>query len=207
MFCLFDSVKSAKIYTENRGEAIILALGDLRRNLLELSGKSEGFEIGEDGDIRIFTEEGEPESYSVEIDEGGVTIRGGDTLGTVFGIYAFATKTLGISPTYRLTDVFPKAREEMFLEASFYSSPKRSIRFRGWFLNDEDLLTDFKDSGGVRNIDYYWYHATMHEDVLDMIIETALRFEINLMIPSSFVDIDNPAEESLSRRFTDAECT
>lgn len=37
----------------------------------------------------------------------------------------------------------------------------------------------------------------MHTDVLDMVLETALRLEINLVIPSSFVDIDNPDEEKL----------
>lgn len=197
MFCLFDSLKTASICVENTAEAIMLAVSDLRRNLLELSGRSEGFELCEGGNIRILTIGGEPESYTVEISDGGVRIAGGDLLGTVFGVYAFATKALGISPTYRLTDVFPKQRESMTLENAVYRSAKRNIRFRGWFLNDEDLLTEFKDSGGVRDIDYYWYHTTMHCDVLDMIIETALRLEINLMIPSSFVDIDNPDEEKL----------
>ena len=197
VFCLFDDKKTASIYVENLSEPIMLAVADLRRNLLELSGKSEGFEVCEDGNIRILTVDGAPESYKVEVFDGGVIVTGGDVLGTVFGIYAFATKVLGISPTYRLTDLFPSQRDSMMLEPAIYSSENRNIKFRGWFLNDEDLLTDFKDSGGVRHIDYYWYHNTMHSDVLDMMIETALRLEINLMIPSSFVDIDNPDEEKL----------
>lgn len=197
MFCLFDEKKTASIYVERKDEPIILAVSNLRENLCGISTVGEGFELSDSGDIRILTRDGEPEAYTVEITDLGVTICGGDLLGTVFGIYAFATRTLGISPEYRLTDVFPAKRSEMRLENTAYSSPKRKIRFRGWFLNDEDLLTGFKDSGGVRHIDYKWYHSTMHEDVLDIIIETALRMEINLMIPSSFVDIDNPDEEKL----------
>ena len=197
MFGLFDKERTASIFVERSDEAIMLAVSDLVRNLRDLAGRNDGFELAENGTIRILTKAGESESYSVEITDSEVAVTGGDTLGTVFGIYAFATKILGITPTYRLTDLFPTPRAKMELEPTVFKSPERKIKFRGWFLNDEDLLTEFKESGGVRHIDYRWYNTTMHGDVLDMIIETALRMEINLMIPSSFVDIDNPDEEKL----------
>lgn len=197
MFTLFDKEKTASLFVESASEPITLALRDLQRDLRRLGAREDGFELSANGEIRILTVSGEPESYTVEITEKGVTVVGGDVLGTVFGIYAFATKALGISPTHRLDDVFPAPREKLELEETRFESPKRAIRFRGWFLNDEDLLTEFRESGGVRHIDYSFYQVTMHEDVLDMILETALRLEINLIIPSSFVDIDNPDEEKL----------
>jgi len=197
MFCLFDKENTVSISAPNADGAVLLAIRDLQRNLLALSRKSRGFELADKGGINIITENGEPESYTVKIDSNGVTICGGDVLGTVFGIYAFATKVLEIPPTYRLTDLFPKAKETLTPDDVFFTSPKREIKFRGWFLNDEDLLTEFKKSGGVRHIDYRFYNTVMDTEVLDMVLETALRLEINLIIPSSFVDIDNPDEEKL----------
>ena len=199
MLTLFSKNKTAKIGIEkNAPDAIRLAALDLQRNLRTLAARKDGFDIAENGDIRIATVGGEAESYKVTVTDGGVRIEGGDTLGTVFGIYAFATRVLGIDPMYRLNDVFPSPREEMTAEDTAFCSLPRVIRFRGWFLNDEDLLTEFKSGGGVRHFDYKFYQTVMHPDVLEMILETALRHEINLMIPSSFVDVDNPDEEKLA---------
>lgn len=199
MFTLFDKNTTVSIGIEkNAPDAIKLAALDLQRNLRDLAARKDGFDISESGDICIATVGGESESYKVTVTDGGVCIEGGDILGTVFGIYAFATRVLGIDPMYRLNDVFPAPREEMTAEDTAFCSLPRVIRFRGWFLNDEDLLTEFKSGGGIRHFDYKFYQTVMHPDVLEMILETALRHEINLMIPSSFVDVDNPDEEKLA---------
>ncbi len=199
---LFDKSHDTYIIMENdTDEAIRLAAVDLQRNLRQLSGKAKGFNIV-NGDYQYgilikSVENGAHEAYTVNVDEERVTIVGSDILGTVFGIYAFATKCLNISPVYRLIDIFPERTEELILKAQSFSSGDRPVRFRGWFLNDEDLLSDFKISGGHRHIDYSFYQNVMDTEVLDMVLETALRLEINLVIPSSFVDIDNPDEEKL----------
>ncbi|MBQ8345073.1 MAG: glycosyl hydrolase 115 family protein [Clostridia bacterium] len=200
---LFDRDHDVAIVMDaDTSEAVRLAACDLQSNLRRLSGKATGFSFAERvsrTSIQIQTVCGtEAEAYTVAVRADGVTITGTDPLGTVFGIYAFATKCLQILPVYRLVDRFPEEREELLLEEQSFSSAKRPIRFRGWFLNDEDLLTDWKISGGRRDIDYRFYQNVMATDVLDMILETALRLEINLVIPSSFVDIDNPDEETLA---------
>ena len=46
-------------------------------------------------------------------------------------------------------------------------------RFRGWFINDEDLLSGFM-SKGKRNIDYIFYKDVIHPDLMEKIVETAL---------------------------------
>ncbi len=199
---LFDRYNDCPIVLEKGAdEAILLAVRDLQQNLRRLAGKPLGFALAQadcDRAIEIRTVPAEePEAYTVNVGEHRVTITGTDTLGTVYGIYAFAKSCLGILPIYRLTDLFPEEREELLLEKTSFRSQKRTVRFRGWFLNDEDLLTDWKISGGVRHIDYPFYKNVMDVSVLDMILETALRMEINLVIPSSFIDIRNPAEEAL----------
>lgn len=137
------------------------------------------------------------ERYRVTISKDTVRIIGTDTLGTIYGIYAFCEKALGIDPMYRMTDVFPARCEEITLEEAVYESTPYKVRFRGWFLNDEDLLGDFKYGFGSRNITYPFYQNVMHPEVLDMVLETALRLGFNLVIPGSFINIDNPPEEAL----------
>lgn len=199
---LFDKSNGIQIVLEaGAEEAVRLAATDLQSDLRRLSGK-EGFPIvtqgGEEPGIYIKTVHSDIcEAYTVRIEGEKAVVIGSDTLGTVFGIYAFATRVLKINPMYRLTDLFPETREELTVPDTEFFSPERKVRFRGWFLNDEDLLTDFKISGGKRNIDYPFYENVMDVSVLDMIIETALRCEINMIIPSSFIDIDNPDEAVL----------
>ena len=199
---LFDKDYDISIIIEcSTNEAVRLAALDLQRNLRRLSGKSGGFPIKDayDGYGILIREsaQGEAESYTVTVEAERVLITGSDTLGVIYGIYAFTTRCLKIHPTYRLIDLFPAQKDALYLEEQSFSSLPRAVRFRGWFINDEDLLTELKISGGTRNIDYPFYQNVMDTDVLDMILETALRLEINLVIPSSFVDIANPAEEAL----------
>lgn len=198
---LFDAKTDIDILL-NQGvdEAVRLAAEDLQRDLRLISGKKEGFAITHEPlsrAIAVRVTEGEEEGYTVRVTSDGVLIEGADTLGAVFGIYAFSRRCLGFSPSYRVTDALPPKKEALTLSEECFASEKRRVRFRGWFLNDEDLLTEFKLSGGKRFIDYPFYDKVMDTEVLDMILETALRHEINLVIPSSFVDIANPDEEKL----------
>ena len=212
MFKVFDSAKACQIVLHSNALSVKKATQDLVGNLERLSGQKGAFPITENAEsgtnkIFVLTVGDElpknaiaptcPEGYTITIKENAVYIIGFDELGTIYGIYGFATNFLNISPVYRLVDIFPKQSESLELEEQIFSSPSRSVRFRGWFLNDEDLLTDFKISGGTRNINYPFYQNVMDTDVLDMILETALRLENNLIIPGSFIDIDNPAEEEL----------
>ncbi len=183
-------------------DAIAMAAKSLQRDFRILSGHTHGFEIVHEnetapGSVSVEIEKGEPESYRIEITENAVRIVGGDTLGAVFGVYAFSGRVLGFSPMHPLTEVYPERPESLTAAPQVIRSGERRVKFRGWFLNDEDLLGDFRGGGGKRDIDYPFYQSVMRTDVLDMILECALRLEINLIIPSSFVNIDNPAEEAL----------
>ena len=200
---LFDKKITARIHTAPElPESVLLAVWDLQQDLRKLSGRDVGFDIIHTQTaapvICVAIEPGaEPEAYTVDVQENAVQITGTDALGTIYGIYRFCEACLGIVPVCKLTDVFPKPKEELTLLPQRFASGKRTVRFRGWFLNDEDLLCDFQGGGGKREIDYPYYQTVMAPHVLDMILETALRLEMNLIIPGSFVDIDNPAEAAL----------
>ena len=210
MFELFSKNQEVSICVETEQGCVWLAAQDLAKNLDRLSNSTGKFPVlasaegraiyiaeAKDGTYRGVEVPQNAEGYAVSIREGEIVIVGYDALGAMYGIYSFCEKILGISPMYRFTGLFPEVRAQMEIEPASYVSQKPAVKFRGWFMNDEDLLTDFKQGGGNRNIDYPFYAHVMHPDVLDMVLETALRCGINLVIPSSFVDIANPDEERL----------
>jgi hypothetical protein len=124
-------------------------------------------------------------------------IAGSNPRGTMFGIYHFLEYQLGVDPLYFWTDYEPEKRPEIVLDDLAYVSPEPDFKFRGWFINDEDLLTEWKDGGGIRTIDYPYYGQVVAPEVIQRVAEAAVRLRYNLIIPASFVDIRNPAEERL----------
>ena len=200
---LFDEALDCTIVLSlDAPQPVCLAAADLQRDLRQLSGKENGFSITHSAEkgrgifIRLDSAMSQ-ESYCVRVEENAVEITGADALGAAFGIYAFSHQCLGVLPICRLTDLFPQQRKMLALSPCTIHSKPRKVRFRGWFLNDEDLLTEFRYSGGKRHIDYPYYADVMDTDVLDMVLETALRMELNMIIPASLVDIANPDEEVL----------
>ena len=199
---LFDTGYCSSISVEaTAAEPVLLAVQDLRRDLCRISGQQNAFPLVSsncDAGVIIRTVAGgEPEAYTVCIEEDRVLITGSDVLGTVYGIYAFSNRCLGVLPTHRFIDIFPESRQSMVLPNESFSSAPRPVRFRGWFVNDEDLLSEMKDSGARRDLGYTYYRCVMDPEILDMVIETALRLEYNLIIPGTLIDIMMPAEEKL----------
>ena len=137
------------------------------------------------------------EGYAITVRSDMVYILGADDFGTMWGVYTFCEEILKIPPCYLFDGVLPETKRDLFLPEQTITGRPKTFGFRGWFLNDEDLLTEFKDGGGKRNIDYPFYSQVIHPEIMEKVAETALRLKMNLIIPSSFIDIDNPAEEKL----------
>ena len=140
---------------------------------------------------------GKWEAYRVENVGSRLIIAGSDERGTMFGLYAFIEKYLGVDPLYYWASRPPPKRATLAWDTVKLSSGEPTFKFRGWFINDEDLLTEWKDSGGKRQIDYPFYRQVVHRDVMRAVAEALVRSRCNLIIPASFVDIMNPPEEAL----------
>ncbi len=124
-------------------------------------------------------------------------IVGSDERATMFAIYHFIEEYLGVSPTYYWSGLEPAKQDQLAWDEVEIGQDEPTFKFRGGFVNDEDLLTEWKDGGGERNIDYRYYGQVVHPDVIRPVLETMLRLRLNLVIPASFVDIRNPPEERL----------
>lgn len=126
-----------------------------------------------------------------------LVIAGSDERGTMFGLYAFLERYLGVDPLYFWSDRLPATRERLAWERVQLAADTPTFRFRGWFINDEDLLTEWHLDGGRRNIDYPFYGRVISPKVSAAIFESMLRLGYNVAIPASFVDIRNPDEARL----------
>ncbi|MDX2153744.1 MAG: glycosyl hydrolase 115 family protein [Bryobacteraceae bacterium] len=125
-------------------------------------------------------------------------IAGADPRGTMFALYDLIARELGVDPLYFWSGRSHPRREQLALTVDrTLAAP--SFRYRGWFINDEDLLTEWKDGGGPRDINYPYYHQVTAPEIHPRIFEAMLRLKMNLVIPASFNDIDNPAEERMIR--------
>lgn len=115
-------------------------------------------------------------------------IVGSDKRGTIYGLFHLS-EYLGVSPWVRFADVTPK-RKEVFLltESDNYVSKEPSVKYRGFFINDE-----WPAFGNWTFSHYGGFTSEMY----DMIFETLLRLKGNYLWPamwtSSFT-LDGPGE-------------
>ena len=110
-----------------------------------------------------------------------VCLVGADMRGTIYAIYEFSQKVLGVDPMYLWTDKLPAKRTSIVLPAGFarvYPSPV--FRYRGFFINDEDLLTGWvtPKKGEQTGIALSTW---------DMVFETILRLKGNMVVPGTWI--------------------
>ncbi len=140
------------------------------------------------------------ESFRIDCDGNRIRISAASYLGTLWGIYTFSERVLEVSPCYLFDDLEINRKTSLSVEPFSYEGMPEKVCFRGVFINDEDLLGGYKKSGGKRLIDYPFYSEVISEEVADKIAETAVRLKFNLVIPSTFIDIDNPPEKAVLDR-------
>lgn len=134
---------------------------------------------------------------SFENAENPLLMVGSDERGTIFSIYHFIEKYLQVDPFYYWTGMEPEQKEELVFDNIEIIADEPVFKFRGWFNNDEDLITEFFENAGQRDIDYRYYGQVVHPDLMSHILEALVRSRYNLTIPASFVDIMNPPERKL----------
>jgi len=126
-----------------------------------------------------------------------LVIAGSDERATMFGVYAFCEKFLGVDPMHFWTDRTPAKRPSLIWPRIRLAADEPTFRYRGWFINDEDLITGWRRNPAVREIDYKFYRRVLSPEVAEHVYEAMLRLGYNLVIPASFIDLRNPDEARL----------
>jgi hypothetical protein len=144
-----------------------------------------------------------PESFSITA--GSATLSGGrsiqvirlagaDMRGTIFAVYQFSQEHLGVDPMYYWTDHEPVRRVVLHLSATLhevYGPPV--FRYRGFFINDEDLLTGWAPGEATD-------HSGISLAVWNKICETILRLKGNMIVAGTWPFPNDPQDRVVAER-------
>ena len=205
----FNEFETKKVYiASGEKENVRLAVADFISDIKKACGTAETTSDIHKADIIVCSRDSEEfsslagsvcftheEEFCYRVEQGKIYLLGSDDLGLMWAIYAFIEKELCIPPFYFFEDIAVENKKQIALQEKIVQEYPHT-KFRGWFINDEDLLSGFQ-SKGKRDIDYFFYKDVIHPDLMEKIVETALRFRVNLIIPSTIVDICKPDEEEL----------
>jgi hypothetical protein len=106
-------------------------------------------------------------------------LTGSDVRGVIYAIYEFSQHFLGVDPLYWWTDNPPARRPFVTVPAGLSESQIPAFHYRGWFMNDEDLLTGW--SPGTAD------DTGISLEVWDRIFEALLRLKGDMIVPGTFV--------------------
>jgi len=130
-------------------------------------------------------------------DTAPLLVAGSDERGTVFGVYEVSARYLGVDPIANWTGLPAVRRARVVVTDGGVTSANPAFRFRGWFLNDEDLITGWKLSSERRRLVHYYFHKPIAAEVYEKVFETALRLRCNLIIPGSYIDLESECDRRI----------
>jgi hypothetical protein len=138
------------------------------------------------------------EAFSFSLANSGskhvVCLTGTDMRGTIFAIYEFSQRVLGVDPMYLWTDKQPTKRATITLPADFARNyPSPAFKYRGFFTNDEDLLSGWipPAKGDQTGISLKAW---------DMVFETTLRLKGNMVVPGTWIFPDDAQVHAATER-------
>jgi len=110
-----------------------------------------------------------------------VVLTGSDMRGTIYAIYQFSQQFLGVDPLYWWTDHQPRRRTSVMLSDGLSETQGPTFKYRGFFINDEDLLTGWAP-GRKTGISL---------KVWNKIYETILRLKGDMVCPGTWIFPDD----------------
>lgn len=123
-----------------------------------------------------------------------VCLTGADMRGTIYAIYEFSQRYLGVDPMYLWTDKEPEKRRWIALPGDLARVyPKPVFRYRGFFPNDEDLLTGWRPAAKGEQ-------TGISLKVWDNIFETILRLKGNMIVPGTWIFPDDAQVHAAAER-------
>src|SRR5690606_32432959 len=94
-----------------------------------------------------------------------VVLQGADLRGTIYAIYEFSEKILGVPPLWYFINWKPEVQKAIIIPSSLdIKINKPTVKYRAWFPNDMDMFSPWRK---------------LNKDNKELWLETALRHKIN----------------------------
>lgn len=144
------------------------------------------------GELDVSAIKGKRESYAIRCVGQKLFVVGTETVSTLHGMYHISGE-IGVSPWVYWGDAVPKRQEEIvFGEEIIFTSKEPSVRFRGFFMNDEwpSLGNFVMNTFGDFNVKFY-----------DQVFDLLLRLKGNYFWPamwSASLCLDGSEEDPLA---------
>ncbi len=162
------SLNTVIINKFDENETIALACKRFQRDLdMALKEKAEKESV-----IVLKKKALQEEQYGIEVKENQIEISAADNRAVIYALNDISEQFLGILPFWFWNDQQIEKKDTAEIPCGTYSSPQMRIKYRGWFINDEVLISHW-DAGVSK--DYPW----------EMVFEALLRCRGNLVIPGT----------------------
>lgn len=128
---------------------------------------------------------GKRECYIFTVRADRLVIIGSDKRGTIYGLFHLS-ELMGVSPLVDWAGVLPAHRDSVELEEGVTVTKEPSVRFRGFFINDE-----WPAYGNFANHNFGGFNAKMYEHVFELL----LRLKGNYLWPAMWASqfsLDGP---------------
>ncbi|GHV81823.1 hypothetical protein AGMMS49991_03810 [Spirochaetia bacterium] len=112
------------------------------------------------------------ESWIIETTEDEITLRSADSLGCVYALLFISREFLGVTPFWFWNDQCFTRRPSVHIPLGVLRSPPYTVRFRGWYVNDEVLIENWR--ADPENLEHW-----------SLVFETLLRCGGNMTIPGT----------------------
>lgn len=128
--------------------------------------------VGNGNIIALYQKALDGDDYEIEVVSREVRIYGASDRAFIYALNYISRKYLGILPFWFWNDQKIEKKNMAEIPCGIYKSPQMRIKYRGWFINDEVLISHW-DAGVSK--DYPW----------EMVFEALLRCGGNVVIPGT----------------------
>ena len=141
---LFQDNQSIHICLKNKNPYVRLAVEDLRKDFLRrsylaqvpvLTDREEGTCLVIEENPRSGEDALQDEGFCISSDGEKITISANGYLGTMWGIYTFSEKILGIAPCYLFNDLEIEKSTSLEVDKIHIEEKPQRMGFRGVFIN------------------------------------------------------------------------
>ncbi|KAL6245010.1 hypothetical protein RBB50_007785 [Rhinocladiella similis] len=164
-------------------------------------------QLVQQGKINSDRTKGQWEAYQIEVISSpingisqAVVIAGSDKRGTIYGIYDLSEQ-MGVSPWYWWADVAAMPRSSIYVLNQTKFQPSPSVKYRGFFLNDEQpALTNWINTQYAPGE----YGPGFNHLFYSTVFELLLRLRANYLWPAqwgSMFNVDDPLNPAMADEY------